>query len=118
MDRIHRLANHLTETTFPLESEISGALQSNACIGESSNQEAPDASAKYDRVPIKIVFVDTSAADERYGGSGDMAILEAELLRPSIPSKTCIIFMHPSGIQNLLPMPNAMARSGLHVVTW
>eukprot|EP00929_Paragymnodinium_shiwhaense_P053861 TRINITY_DN27001_c0_g1_i4.p1 TRINITY_DN27001_c0_g1~~TRINITY_DN27001_c0_g1_i4.p1 ORF type:complete len:354 (+),score=43.40 TRINITY_DN27001_c0_g1_i4:271-1332(+) len=25
--------------------------------------------------------------------------------------------MHPSGIQNLLPMPMAMARSGLHVVT-
>lgn len=73
---------------------------------------------KTERIPIKIAFTDTSAADERYGGSGDVAILEGELIKPvGVISKSCVIFMHPSGIQNLLPMPNAMAKSGIHVIT-
>jgi len=72
---------------------------------------------RYTRTPIKIVFTDTSAADERYGGSGDKAIIEGELIKADTNTKSVIIFMHPSGIQNLLPMPNAMARAGLHVVT-
>eukprot|EP00004_Rigifila_ramosa_P021474 TRINITY_DN5725_c0_g1_i6.p3 TRINITY_DN5725_c0_g1~~TRINITY_DN5725_c0_g1_i6.p3 ORF type:complete len:128 (-),score=32.12 TRINITY_DN5725_c0_g1_i6:758-1141(-) len=28
-----------------------------------------------------------------------------------------MIFMHPMGIQNLLPLPIALARSGVHVIT-
>lgn len=72
---------------------------------------------RFVRETIKIVFADPSAADERYGGAGDMAIIEGELIRPSTESSTVIIFMHPSGIQNLLPMPVAMARAGLHVCT-
>mmetsp|Transcript_11262 Transcript_11262/g.26935 ORF Transcript_11262/g.26935 Transcript_11262/m.26935 type:complete len:621 (+) Transcript_11262:13-1875(+) len=88
------------------------------CIGESSNQDPAAARrAPFHRVPIKIVFEDQSAADERYGGSGTHVILEGELLQPPRPSNTVIIFMHPSGIQNLLPMPMALAREGLHVVT-
>lgn len=102
MNRVNNVKNHL--------------LSMNPVIGESSNQQVP-VNAKYQRIPIKIVFQDTSAADERYGGSGDAAILEGELLKPATNSKTVIVFMHPSGIQNLLPFPNAMARSGLHVVT-
>ncbi|GBG25008.1 Hypothetical Protein FCC1311_012252 [Hondaea fermentalgiana] len=72
----------------------------------------------YVRKPIKIVFEDKTAADERYGGNGDVAILEGELLEPqNVASKSVFVFMHPSGIQNLLPMPVAMARAGLHVIT-
>eukprot|EP00929_Paragymnodinium_shiwhaense_P053860 TRINITY_DN27001_c0_g1_i3.p1 TRINITY_DN27001_c0_g1~~TRINITY_DN27001_c0_g1_i3.p1 ORF type:complete len:402 (+),score=49.43 TRINITY_DN27001_c0_g1_i3:72-1277(+) len=106
-----------------------------ATIGEMENRQKDEASSRdaarsakpkaahptlkyrFERHAIKIVFADTSAADERYGGSGDVAIIEGELLRPQTVSNTVIIFMHPSGIQNLLPMPMAMARSGLHVVT-
>lgn len=69
------------------------------------------------RETIKIVFADPSAADERYGGAGDMAIIEGELIRPKTESSTVIVFMHPSGIMNLLPMPTALARAGLHVCT-
>lgn len=69
------------------------------------------------RTTLKIVFVDASAADERYAGQGDRVLLEGELLRPPTKSSTVLIFMHPSGIMNLLPMPNALARAGCHVCT-
>lgn len=72
---------------------------------------------RFVRETIKIVFIDPSAADERYGGSGDHAIIEGELIRPTTKSSTVIVFMHPSGIQNLLPMPVALARAGCHVAT-
>lgn len=72
---------------------------------------------RFVRETIKIVFSDPSAADERYGGSGDMAIIEGELIRPNTISNTVVVFMHPSGIQNLLPMPVAMARAGIHTCT-
>mmetsp|Transcript_9259 Transcript_9259/g.16326 ORF Transcript_9259/g.16326 Transcript_9259/m.16326 type:complete len:428 (-) Transcript_9259:160-1443(-) len=93
------------------------------CIGEMENRQVDEQAEHkmryYTRKPIKIVFTDKTAADERYGGSGDVAILEGELLEPQhAPRSTSVfIFMHPSGIQNLLPMPVAMARAGLHVFT-
>jgi len=101
-------------------------LQASPCIGEMENRvvEGDDnediggvLQFRFERRPIKIVFADPSAADERYGGSGDVAILEGELLHPGTQSSTVFVFMHPSGIQNLLPMPVAMGRSGLHVIT-
>lgn len=103
-------------------------LKARPCIGEMENrqvdqeaegrrQQTKTKKGKFVRHTIKIVFPDSSAADERYGGSGDFAIIEGELILPNTESKTVIIFMHPSGIQNLLPMPVAMARAGLHVIT-
>lgn len=68
-------------------------------------------------MPVKIVFQDASAKHERYGGSGEHVILEGDLLQPKAPSKTVLVFMHPSGIMNLLPMPMALATAGLHVLT-
>lgn len=96
---------------------LAGHLQVNNCIGEMENRSKDEsAPTSFKRVALKMAFMDTSQADERYGGSGDIAILEGELLLPPTKSKTFIVFMHPSGIQNLLPMPMAMAKSGLHVV--
>jgi hypothetical protein len=57
---------------------------------------------KPERETIKIVFKDASAADERYAGTGDVVVLEGELLRPPTESSTVLVFMHPSGIMNLL----------------
>jgi pimeloyl-ACP methyl ester carboxylesterase len=122
---------------------VLAGLGANECIGEMENRQVdeeversasragsnagpaagragashPVLRHKFVRNTIKIVFADPSAADERYGGSGDMSILEGELLLPPTASKTVFVFMHPSGIQNLLPMPVAMARAGLHVIT-
>eukprot|EP01065_Artemidia_motanka_P006596 TRINITY_DN13232_c0_g1_i1.p2 TRINITY_DN13232_c0_g1~~TRINITY_DN13232_c0_g1_i1.p2 ORF type:complete len:449 (+),score=101.92 TRINITY_DN13232_c0_g1_i1:67-1413(+) len=98
------------------------------CIGEMANRQVdpqenaavgsvPKKLGQFVRIPLKIVFTDASMSDERYGGGGDVAILEGELLRPPTKSKTVLVFMHPSGIMNLLPMPVGMARAGLHVCT-
>merc|ERR1719174_935351 len=97
-------------------------LTQQLCIGEQQNlvvdkeqengkRSSPSAAKskhktfryRFVRETIKIVFSDPSAADERYGGSGDMAIIEGELIRPNTVSNTVVVFMHPSGIQNLLP---------------
>jgi hypothetical protein len=105
-------------------SRLVGHIRPSDVIGESANLEDPNlelASAdslfvhRFTRVPIKIGFVDASQADERYGGSGDMVALEGELLKPPTDSRTVLVFMHPSGIMSLLPMPVALARAGVHV---
>jgi len=73
-----------------------GASNSKRMIKKSTH---PVLKYRFIRHTIKIVFADKSASDERYGGSGDMSILEGELLKPNTLSDTVIIFMHPSGIQ-------------------
>mmetsp|Transcript_19255 Transcript_19255/g.34261 ORF Transcript_19255/g.34261 Transcript_19255/m.34261 type:complete len:459 (+) Transcript_19255:165-1541(+) len=123
--RARLLSRHLKAPT----SSSFRSIEQRGCIGEMENRqvdsevEAGKAAAhpvfhfKFKREPIKIVFPDPSAADERYGGSNTLSILEGELLHPNSLSEVVFIFMHPSGIQNLLPMPVAMARAGLHVIT-
>lgn len=110
---------------------LSQQLSHQACIGEQQNLVVDKAveggsgrKSKHKtfrfgfvRETIKIVFADPSAADERYGGAGNMAIIEGELIKPKTESSTVVVFMHPSGIMNLLPMPTALARAGLHVCT-
>lgn len=131
----------VSDTTDTLVSSLAQGLKISECIGEMENREVnadledsrnsrkgkkagkDDKSEhsvfkyRFVRHAIKIVFDDPSIADERYGGSGTQVVIEGELIKPDTASSSVIIFMHPSGIQNLLPMPVAMARAGLHVVT-
>jgi len=72
---------------------------------------------RFVRVPIKIWFREQEIFKERYGGAHGIVVIEGELLKPPTASETVSVFMHPMGIQNMLPMPIAMARAGLHVVT-
>jgi len=72
---------------------------------------------KYTRESLKLILMDESIADEKYGGTGDIIVLEGDLLRPPNESKTVLLFMHPSAMMNMLPLPVALARSGLHVCT-
>ena len=92
MERIQKIAGHLN---LVVKSEAS--LEASECIGEMENRQVDDAktSSSFKRVALKIAFPDTSQADERYGGSGDIAILEGELLLPKTKSKTVFVFMHP-----------------------
>src|SRR5579875_1383080 len=75
-----------------------------------------DDSKTYDRIPYLIVFEDRSAFRDTYGGVGDYVALESYLLRPAAPSDTVIVFMHPIGGGAYLPMTNALARAGYHVI--
>ncbi|MBT4486283.1 MAG: alpha/beta fold hydrolase [Rhodospirillaceae bacterium] len=72
----------------------------------------------YQRLPYLVSFEDHSLIKETYAGQLNRITLEGHLLRPDDrPSKTVLIFMHPSGLMHYLPMPLAMARAGHHVMT-
>jgi pimeloyl-ACP methyl ester carboxylesterase len=70
------------------------------------------------REPIVIGFEEKSAFKETYGG-GNMVVLEGQhLTSPGIArGKTVLIFMHPTGVMNHLPLPVALARAGTPVMT-
>lgn len=74
---------------------------------------------KIDRLPVTLIFKDTSGFKETYGGSTDTVLCEGQFLRPkdAPPQKTVVIFMHPSGVMNWLPMPMALAHAGIPVMT-
>jgi hypothetical protein len=95
-DRLRVLRGHLRWA--PAE-EDAAALAGNDCIGEMENRQVDEdlerhASSggnavkkkgsglfpyRFARQAIKIVFPDTSAADERYGGSGRLSWLLQEM---------------------------------------
>jgi pimeloyl-ACP methyl ester carboxylesterase len=72
-----------------------------------------------DRLPVTLIFQDKSGFKETYGGSQDWVVCEGQFLKPkdAPPSKTVIIFMHPTGTMNYLPMPMALAHAGVPVLT-
>jgi hypothetical protein len=71
---------------------------------------------RVERVPLVLAFEDRSAFKETYGGGLDQVVLEGQYLRPERPrGKTALLFMHPTGTMNLLPLPNALARAGVPV---
>ena len=111
----HRIAAIAAHVSAP-PSESTATVTPHGCIGESSNLEVNEAVQRsFQRVALKVAFPDATQKDERYGGSGDVVVIEGELLKPATPSKTVLVFFHPSGIQQLLPFPNDAARAGLHV---
>lgn len=68
---------------------------------------------------VHISYEERSRFAETYGYSGTQGKtnLEGMLLRPKgLSSKTLIILMHPSSTLHLLPVPQAFARSGMHVL--
>lgn len=71
------------------------------------------------RQPITLIFQEYSAFKETYGGAADYVLLEGQLLTPqgAPPGKTVLIFMHPTGVMNHLPLPNALAAAGVAVMT-
>ena len=72
----------------------------------------------WDRIPLVLTFFEPTRMTETYGFSGNQGatVLEAQHLRPREPSETVYLFMHPSSTLHLLPMPGALAGSGLHVL--
>lgn len=82
-----------------------------------SHTTAPPVKHDYDRIPHLVVFENSSAVRDVYGGSGELVVLESYLLRPKdVPSDTVLVFMHPTAGGAYLPMFNALARAGHHVI--
>jgi len=70
----------------------------------------------YTRIPYVIVFEDKSPFKDTYAGQIDTVALSAQLLKPDTPSDTVVIWSHPIGGGSYLPMMNALARAGVHVI--
>lgn len=72
----------------------------------------------YERRPILIVFRESSLIKETYAGRTDTVALEAHHLVPQAhPSTTVVVFMHPMGGTQYLPMVAGLARRGIHVIS-
>ncbi|MBG53360.1 MAG: alpha/beta fold hydrolase [Alphaproteobacteria bacterium] len=76
-----------------------------------SNKEA----LEVERLPVFLHWQETSTFKETYAGAMDTIVVEGQYLKPKgVKSDTILIFMHPTGTMNLLPMPNALAAAGIH----
>ena len=69
------------------------------------------------RTPYLMLFEEkTSGFKDVYGGV-DFVVLRSHLMRPeNTSSKTVILFMHPIGGGEYLPLPLALAKAGHHVI--
>lgn len=68
---------------------------------------------------VHVQFAEQAAFKAVYGFSGSLGTVHLEGIRyipEGVPARTLIIYMHPSSTLQLLPMPKAMAESGLHVL--
>lgn len=68
---------------------------------------------------VHVQYSEASQFTEVYGFAGSQGSVNCEGLRfvpKGHPSKTLAVFMHPSSTLQLLPMPQALARAGLHVL--
>jgi len=65
-----------------------------------------------------VSFQEHVKATEVYGfaGNSGMVNLEGQLLAGAAPSRSVMIFMHPTSTLQLLPMPMALADAGFHVL--
>jgi len=66
-----------------------------------------------------VSYEETSAMREVYGFLGTQGRINLEgirMLPAGRPSSTLVIYMHPSSTLQLLPLPSAMARAGVHVL--
>ena len=72
----------------------------------------------YERRAILVVFQEHSRIKETYAGRNDTVALEAHHLVPrDRPSRTVLVFMHPIGGTQYLPMVPGFARAGVHVLS-
>ncbi|MFF5260526.1 alpha/beta hydrolase family protein [Actinomadura viridis] len=69
------------------------------------------------RVPVILHTGERAAAAETYGFAGGQGtVLEGQLLRTAAEASTLFVFMHPTSTLHLMPMPEALAARGHHVL--
>jgi hypothetical protein len=80
---------------------------------------APDGAAEVVAEWVHLAHQETSARREVYGFAGRQGMVNLEGVRfraPRRPSRTLLIYMHPSSTLQLLPVPRAMAAAGVDVL--
>lgn len=76
---------------------------------------------KFELAPewVHVQYEEAARFTEVYGFAGTQGTVNCEGVRfvpKGRPSKTLAVFMHPSSTLQLLPMPQALARAGVHVL--
>ena len=68
---------------------------------------------------VHVQYQESAQFTEVYGFAGTQGMVNCEGVRfvpTGKPSKTLAVFMHPSSTLQLLPMPQALAKAGIHVL--
>jgi pimeloyl-ACP methyl ester carboxylesterase len=68
---------------------------------------------------VHVQYNETAQFTEVYGFVGSQGTVNCEGVRfvpKGVPAKTLAVFMHPASTLQLLPMPQALARAGVHVL--
>jgi len=68
---------------------------------------------------VHVQYSEASRFTEVYGFAGTQGAVNCEGVRfvpKGVPPKALAVFMHPSSTLQLLPMPQALARAGVHVL--
>jgi pimeloyl-ACP methyl ester carboxylesterase len=68
---------------------------------------------------VHVQYQESAKFTEVYGFAGTQGAVNCEGVRfvpKGKPSKTLAVFMHPSSTLQLLPMPQALAKAGVHVL--
>jgi pimeloyl-ACP methyl ester carboxylesterase len=68
---------------------------------------------------VHVQYAENAQFREVYGFAGSQGMVHCEGIRyvpEGRPSKTLAVYMHPATTLQLLPMPGAMARAGVHVL--
>ena len=68
---------------------------------------------------VHIQYPEAAQFREVYGFGGSQGMVNLEGIRylpQGKPSKTLAVYMHPATTLQLLPMPQAMAKAGVHVL--
>lgn len=76
-------------------------------------------SYEFTRIPYSISFSDNARFKETYGGRVGFTTIDGMYYRPAAEapaSDTVLIFMHPSGLTDHLPICNALPKAGVPVI--
>jgi hypothetical protein len=95
---------------------VAGGLQWDNKTNNIAGSDMSSGSYDFDRVPYTIAWREKPAFKETYGGRSDGVAIEGLYFRPSASaprSKTILLFMHPSGLTNGLPLTNALPKAGI-----
>ncbi len=68
---------------------------------------------------VHLQYDEASQFTEVYGFAGSQGTVNCEGVRfapQGVPARTLAVFMHPASTLQLLPMPQALARAGVHVL--
>jgi pimeloyl-ACP methyl ester carboxylesterase len=68
---------------------------------------------------VHVQYQESAQFTEVYGFAGTQGMVNCEGVRfvpTGKPSKTLAVFMHPASTLQLLPMPQALAKAGIHVL--